>query len=68
MKPSVGRIVEYRAETQDGVAHQAALIVHVFSDTSVRLVTWNAHGTANTVEASFDSDGAVGTWRWPARV
>lgn len=68
MKPSIGRIVHYLAANgENPPIVQAALIIHVFSDTCVNLVTWNQNGTASTPTSVLLGDGAS-NWTWPARV
>ncbi len=64
MKPSIGRIVHYT--NSDGLA-QAALVIHVWSDTCVNLVTWNQNGTSSTL-TSVLSGAEPGQWKWPERV
>jgi hypothetical protein len=69
MKPSVGRIVHF-VPSDENAPHQAALIVHVHSDSMVNLVAWNSGGTPNACSSvKFDEVGtAQYSWHWPERV
>jgi hypothetical protein len=68
MKPTVGRIVHF-VPIGESAAHQAALIVHVHSDSMVNLVAWNAGGIQGSYRSvKFDEAGtAQGSWHWPER-
>lgn len=68
MKPTVGRIVHF-VSTREGAAHEAALIVHVHSDSMINLVAWDGGGTARpSTSVKFDENGtAQYSWQWPER-
>lgn len=76
MKPSLGRIVHYRAPQECGGETYAAIVVRVHDDgTTCDLVTFGPHsmyhnngiamGAADPSEASGPD---FGRWFWPPRV
>lgn len=67
-KPSLGRIVHYRAPGENEVS--AAIITHVFSDNSVNLAIFEDGGQmdGDTSVPLYEEDpGEWGCW-WPPRV
>lgn len=66
-KPSIGRIVHFYASKD--ADPQAALVTHVWSDTCVNLVAWNAGGTKTDGSSVLErSDETIGSsWCWPPR-
>jgi hypothetical protein len=72
MKPTVGRIVRYFPGTDtmprplDGAA---ALIVHVWSETTVNLTVFDSNGCAHQRPSVSQRTEAnpTGTWDWPER-
>ena len=76
MKPTIGRIVHYtNLGDKDGKYPpevQAALIVRVYNDTTVKLLVFYPTGIFYTesvmyTEAEPGTDAARGQWSWPKR-
>jgi len=78
MKPSVGRIVHYRAHGSPDGTHKPAMRAAIISGTyedqtgavdhqKVDLVVLNPTGLFFNVGCQFDGERG-GTWAWPPRV
>ncbi len=73
MKPSIGRIVHYRAHgSPDGThkpAPRAAVVSAVHSETDVGLVVLNPTGLFFNEHCLYDGSAEPrgGTWCWPSR-
>lgn len=70
VKPTVGRVVLYRAHgSPDGThpqADRAAIVTDVQSDTSISVCVLNPHGLFFNQGCQLDESGTKGgTWRWP---
>lgn len=72
-KPSIGRIVLFRAEPSNGTVEHPAIINRVWTDTYVNLLVFPDCGQP-VVKTSvlFDDDADLSknacAWRWPPRV
>ena len=64
MKPTIGRIVHYIV----GGQHLAAIIVHVWSDIRVNLISFDSNGRilprASVLYSEYNGEN---TWHWPER-
>lgn len=65
-KPSIGRIVHFGTECD------AAIVVHVWSETCINLAVFDHNGVGQTsrtsvVKAEGETTGAY-SWHWPERV
>jgi hypothetical protein len=72
-KPSLGRIVLFRAEHSNGATEHPAIITRVWSDTCVNLTVFPDYAAPvakSSVAFSDDVDNPNGlyAWRWPPRV
>jgi hypothetical protein len=62
MKPTIGRIVHIRISD----VLQPAIVVKVWNDTCLNVVSWNEGGTQTFHSSTIQGD-SNGQWRWPAR-
>jgi len=64
MKPTIGRIVHYIV----GGQHLAAIIVHVWSDICVNLISFDLNGRilprASVLHSEYNGEN---TWHWSER-
>ncbi len=72
MEPSVGRIVHFHRELNEGEQPNAAIIIKVYSASVVDLVVFSPElGMQQVVEARFKDDSMTtgdAYWAWPPRV
>lgn len=71
MKPTIGRIVHYRAHHDCGGETYAGIITRVSADptdTKVDLVTFGPNSIYHNHNVPFQEEGAFGCWSWPPRV
>lgn len=67
--PSLRRMVayyEYADVECDSLVERAAMIVHVWSDTCVNLVVWDANGDSRAMSSVTLGTGHR-SWSWPAK-
>lgn len=67
--PSLRRMVAYYEYTDvecDRLVERAAMIVHVWSDTCVNLVVWDANGDSRAMSSVTLGTGHR-SWAWPAK-
>lgn len=71
-RPTLGRIVIYSPQPVgegDVTEPMAAIVVRLPADPqTVNLAVFTIFGKTELRHATYDPDGAPGTWRWPPRV
>lgn len=67
MKPTIGRIVHFRAPQDCGGEIYAGIVVKVNEDETVNLMTFGTGSVYAQNGVPFSEDGAPGAWSWPPR-